>query len=69
MARLFVEVPSLPLRAPRETAEVNNSHTGFTTREADLMSRAGSFVMEASDAFSTNGSRGYKLHILTPISW
>lgn len=68
MIRLFVEVPSLPLRPPREAAEVNNSHIGFTTCEADLMSRAGSFVMGASDAFQTNGSQGYKLHPLTPIS-
>lgn len=35
----------------KKTAEVNNSHTGFTTYEADLMSWAGSFLMEASDAF------------------
>lgn len=40
-----------PTEAQREAAEVKNSHTGFTTCEADLMSRPGSFVMEASDAF------------------
>lgn len=83
MARLLVEVLSLLRRTLQEKRKKKKGgkekkkspaeSERFSCRfhnlcEADLMRRAGSFVMEASDTFRTNGGQGYKLHSPAAIS-